>query len=155
MITWDPEADAATIILTDIYSPGIIAQGVWCGAESDVGELITLGFDSEGRLVDCEVLAAKRLLDPVCLAASSDVDPFGTSPLPWGPTTVTLDASGSASVWFSGGTEYAAREYPCALQAGGGCVTLLFSDSGQLVGLRVLDALSRLTFSALAHARAS
>jgi uncharacterized protein YuzE len=59
--TYDPEADAAYIQLVDEIAPGGVARTVGCDP-AEVGGMINLDFDSQGRLLGIEVLDASELL---------------------------------------------------------------------------------------------
>ena len=59
-ITYDSEADAASIYFTEIR-PGGVTRTYSCDP-SEVGSDIHLDFDSDGRLLGVEVLDASRKL---------------------------------------------------------------------------------------------
>jgi uncharacterized protein YuzE len=65
-ITYDREADAATIYLVPI-APGGVADTVECGGEGPGGS-IYLDFDKDGRLLGIEVLRARDTLPDEVLA---------------------------------------------------------------------------------------
>lgn len=60
-LTYDAEADAAYIQLVELIVPDAVAKTVGCDP-AEVGEMINLDFDSEGRLLGIEVLDASRVL---------------------------------------------------------------------------------------------
>ena len=64
-ITYDPEADAAYIYLTDI-EPGGVKKTYECDPEQ-VGTMINLDFDHEGRIIGVEVLSASTHLPKAAL----------------------------------------------------------------------------------------
>ena len=65
-VTFDPEADAAYIQLASEILAGGVARTYTCDP-TDVGGMINLDFDSDGRLVGVEVLDAGHLLPPEVL----------------------------------------------------------------------------------------
>lgn len=66
--THDPSADAAHIRLRAIEDRGV-ASTYTCDA-AEVGGMIHLDFDAEGRLIGIEVLDASRKLPPELLAGA-------------------------------------------------------------------------------------
>jgi uncharacterized protein YuzE len=60
-ITFDPTADAAYIYLVDEIAPGGVAKTYPCDPR-EVGGMINLDFDSDGRLLGIEVLDASKKL---------------------------------------------------------------------------------------------
>lgn len=65
-VTYDAEADAAYIYLTDGVSAGRVARTCPCDPQ-EVGGMVSLDFDSVGRLIGIEVMDAARLLPPEAL----------------------------------------------------------------------------------------
>lgn len=59
-VTYDPSVDAAYIYLTDIR-PGGVKKTYECDP-NEVGTMINLDFDDEGRILGVEVLAASAHL---------------------------------------------------------------------------------------------
>lgn len=69
-IEYDAEADAAYIQLADEIPPGAVVKTVCCDP-AEVGGMINLDFDSQGRLLGVEVLDASSMLPPELLVRSS------------------------------------------------------------------------------------
>ena len=65
-VTYDPDADAAYIQLASEIAAGGVAKTHPCDP-SEVGGMINLDFDSDGRLIGVEVLDASQLLPPEVL----------------------------------------------------------------------------------------
>lgn len=66
-VTYDSEADAAYIYLTDYIDPGGVARTLPC--EFD----INLDFDSENRFLGVEVLHASKRLSQRLLKVAEDI----------------------------------------------------------------------------------
>ena len=60
-VTFDPSVDAAYIYLIDEIGPGGVAKTYPCDPR-EVGGMINLDFDSDGRLLGIEVLDATKKL---------------------------------------------------------------------------------------------
>jgi uncharacterized protein YuzE len=60
-ITYDPVADAACIYLKYPIAPEGVPRSALCDAELTEGAII-LGFDSQGRVVQFEILTASKVL---------------------------------------------------------------------------------------------
>jgi len=69
-IDYDAEVDAAYLQLADEIPPGGVHKTVCCDP-SEVGGMVNLDFDSEGRLLGIEVLDASSMLPPGLLAQAS------------------------------------------------------------------------------------
>jgi len=65
-VTFDKEADAAYIYLAESIGTGGVKKTYPCDSR-EVGGMINLDFDAEGRLVGVEVLDASRLLPDALL----------------------------------------------------------------------------------------
>lgn len=74
-LTYDPDADAAFVVLVDEIPPGGAPRSHMCDLEVREGAVILL-LDADGRLLGLELLGASRLLPPAVLAsaAGSGVD---------------------------------------------------------------------------------
>lgn len=69
--TYDPEADAAYIQLVEEIGAGGVAKTVGCDP-AEVGGMINLDFNSEGRLLGIEVLDASQLLPREMLEGTTE-----------------------------------------------------------------------------------
>lgn len=69
-LTYDPEADAAYIYLADEIAAGGVARTYPCDP-TEVGGMVNLDFDAEGRLIGIEVMDASRMLPSEALRISS------------------------------------------------------------------------------------
>jgi len=65
-VTYDAAVDAAYIYFADI-SPGGVAR-TYCCNTNDIGGMVNIDLDSEGRLLGIEVLQAKIKLPPQLLS---------------------------------------------------------------------------------------
>jgi uncharacterized protein YuzE len=70
-VTYDPDANAAYLYLSDPQSPGVSIAMYPCDP-AKVGGMINLDFDNEGRLIGVEVLAARSKL-PLYLLDEAEV----------------------------------------------------------------------------------
>lgn len=70
-ITFDRDADAAYIKIADEIPPGGVAKTYPCDP-IEVGGIINLDFDSEGRLLGIEVIGAAKRLPAEVLNPSTD-----------------------------------------------------------------------------------
>lgn len=70
MVTYDADANAAYIYL---QPPGTRVAKMYPCDPVDVGGMINLDFDTDGRLVGVEVLGARAKLAPEFLAAVEDI----------------------------------------------------------------------------------
>ncbi|MBU0492554.1 MAG: DUF2283 domain-containing protein [Chloroflexi bacterium] len=65
-VTYDRSVDAAYIYLVDAIAPGSVETTYSCDP-LEIGGIIALDFDAEGRLVGIEVLGASKRLPSVLL----------------------------------------------------------------------------------------
>ncbi len=65
-VTYDPEADAAYFYLVAEIRDGQAVQTV-CVDREEVGGMVNLDLDVEGKILGMEVLGARRLLRPELL----------------------------------------------------------------------------------------
>ena len=70
-ITYDPEVDAAYIYLADI-EPGGVKRTYECDP-GEVGTMVNLDFDGEGRIVGVEVLSASAHLPKAALKQATKI----------------------------------------------------------------------------------
>lgn len=68
-MSYDPDADAAYVYLVDEIGARGVDRTVPVDP-SEVGGMINLDFDAEGRLLGIEILDASRLLPPGLLPGS-------------------------------------------------------------------------------------
>ena len=64
-VTYDPTVDAAYIYLVPIARGG--AKSTYCCPPNEVGCMLNLDFDAEGRLIGIEVIGASARLPPQLL----------------------------------------------------------------------------------------
>jgi uncharacterized protein YuzE len=76
-VTYDGEADAAYIYLADPGGPAKVAHTYPCDPR-EVGGMINLDLDEDGRLIGIEVLAAHSKLPRHVLEAAERIDRKGT-----------------------------------------------------------------------------
>lgn len=62
-IEYDSEANAAYIYLTEEISAGRVSRTV-CVDPTEIGGMVNLDLDDEGRIIGLEVLDARQLLSP-------------------------------------------------------------------------------------------
>ena len=67
-VTYDESVDAAYLYLVPI-EPGDVKNTYGCPPD-EIGGMINLDFDSDGRLIGIEVLSASRLLPDVVLKST-------------------------------------------------------------------------------------
>ena len=71
-ITYDPSADAAYIYLADSIRPGGVKKTYMCD-RLEVGTMVNLDIDEEGRIVGVEVLSASSHLPKSILKSATQI----------------------------------------------------------------------------------
>ena len=71
-ITYDPSVDAAYIYLADAIEPGGVKKTYVCDP-AEVGTMVNLDIDGEGRIVGVEVLSAKAHLPKAMLKQATRI----------------------------------------------------------------------------------
>ena len=71
-ITYDPSVDAAYIYLADAIEPGGVKKTYMCDPE-EVGTMVNLDFDDDGRIVGVEVLSASTHLPKAALKSAKRI----------------------------------------------------------------------------------
>lgn len=71
-MTYDSEANAAYMYLTDFIEPGQVAATQVSGIQLDMAS-INIDFDADGRVLGIEMLGADRILRQETVAAAEDI----------------------------------------------------------------------------------